>query len=41
MAITETSVPASAPTTTPMIDGVELTPQQVVVTLPQSFATVV
>ena len=40
MAITETNVPASAPTKHPMIDGIELTPQQVVMPLPPTFATV-
>ncbi|HWM20342.1 MAG TPA: class II aldolase/adducin family protein [Ilumatobacteraceae bacterium] len=40
MALTETTTTQSAPTTTPMIDGIELTPKQVVIALPQEFATV-
>ena len=40
MAITETSPLTSAPPTTPMIDGIELIPQQVVIPLPPVFGTV-
>jgi ribulose-5-phosphate 4-epimerase/fuculose-1-phosphate aldolase len=40
MAITETSAPMSAPMSPPMIDGIELLPQQVAIQLPPSFATV-